>query len=75
MFELFYLTDFFAIPRTPLYMSQIDASYKQRQFFLRQRDAGLSGFDLRPPEPCLLQPLVPPFEMQVMRSQPRVLCE
>jgi hypothetical protein len=55
-------------------LRQIDTADKQHEFFVAENDFAFLSFRFRPPEPTLLQSFVAPLEMQVMRSQPRVLC-
>jgi hypothetical protein len=61
-------------PRPSLAPRQINSAQKQCQFLVTEHHLGLPAHRLRPTETALLQTLVAPFEMQVMRSQPRVLC-
>lgn len=55
-------------------LRQIDAAQKQHEFLMAEDDFAFPTRGFRPPETPFLQALVAPFEMQVMRSQPRVLC-
>jgi hypothetical protein len=49
-------------------LRQIDAAEKQHEFFVTEGDFVSFFARFRPPEASLLQALVTPFEMQVMRS-------
>jgi hypothetical protein len=54
-------------------LPQIDAAQKQHEFFVAEDDFAFLTRGFRPAKAPFLQPLVTPFEMQVMRSQSRVL--
>ena len=63
------------MPRPALGLYQVDAAEQQRKLLLAENHLRFFARGCWPPEPSLLQTLVTPSEMQLMRPQRRVLCE